>query len=93
MWGKTFSGYLPVSIGVTLAVDPDFHGFLPHSCSAMWIRLESHALLGETSSLSHAHQMSVLFVHSLWTDHRRYSSLLAQYPQLAQASTTATVFI
>jgi|SRR5882724_10043060 hypothetical protein len=42
---------------------------------------------------SHAHQISSLFVHSLWTLHRQYSSWFSRYPQLAQASTATTVFI
>src|SRR5882724_1233577 len=42
---------------------------------------------------SHAHRISSLVVHSLWTMNSRYPSGLAQYPKLAQASTATTVFI
>jgi hypothetical protein len=77
MCGKVLAGYLPVSIDVTYAVDPDFHGFLCDRDLAMWIWLESHAAFEVVSFFSNRYQISVLFVHSLWTDHRRHSSLFA----------------
>jgi hypothetical protein len=77
MCGKVLAGYLPVSIDVTYAVDPDFHGFLWDHFLAMWIWLESPVALEPLAFFSHGYQISVLFVHSLWTDRRRHSSLFA----------------
>jgi hypothetical protein len=65
--GKEHISYLAASKDVTQVFCPDFHAFLLRPGFAMWIWLESQAALGTTSFFSHAHQISVLLVHSLWT--------------------------
>jgi hypothetical protein len=77
-------------MGVTQARSPDFHGFLLDHALAMWIWLESREALGDDVLFAHAHQISVLVVHSLWSGEGLYPSLLARYPKLPQASATTS---
>jgi hypothetical protein len=90
---KTCRCFLAVfkgSLDVLVVISTASFGTPDSQCGFGW---KAKALSFVPSFFSHGHQIPSPLLHTLWSHHRLYPLLLAQYPNLPQASATTTVFI